>query len=165
MFKLRNVLITIASIAVLGIGINAFAHGGMGWGGGLGHHRGGMHYQGGYGNGPVDQLNPEDYKQFEQKREAFFNETQDIRTGLFEKERELQNELAKDEPDMARASELQKEISDLQSQFDQKRIEHMVEMRKLNPNAGRGYKSGGPMMGSGGPRMGSGYNRGGGYCW
>ena len=165
MFTLKNVLITIASIAVLGIGINAFAHGGMGWGGGWGQHRGGMHYQGGYGNGPVDQLNPEDYKQFEQKREAFFNETQDIRTGLFEKERELQNELVKDEPDMARASQLQKEISDLQSQFDQKRIEHMVEMRKLNPNAGRGYKSGGPMMGSRGPGMGSGYNRGGGYCW
>ena len=165
MFTLRNVMITIASIAVLGIGINAFAHGGMGWGGGGGHHRGGMQYQGGYGNGNVDQMNPESYKQFEQKREAFFSETQDIRTSLFEKERELQNELAKDEPDMAQASQLQKEISDLQSQFDQKRIEHMVEMRKLNPNAGRGYKSGGPMMCSRGPRMGSGYNGGGGYCW
>lgn len=165
MFTLRKILITIALIAVLGIGINAFAHGGMGWGGGWGHHRGGMHYQGGSGNGPVDQLNPEETKQFEQKREAFFSETQDIRTSLFEKERELQNELAKDEPDMARASELQKEISDLQSQFDQKRIEHMVEMRKLNPNAGRGYKSGGPMMGSRGSMMGSGYNGGGGYCW
>ena len=165
MFTLRKILITIALIAVLGIGINAFAHGGMGWGGGWGHHRGGMHYQGGSGNGPVDQLNPEETKQFEQKREAFFSETQDIRTSLFEKERELQNELAKDEPDMARASQLQKEISDLQSQFDQKRIEHMVEMRKLNPNAGRGYKSGGPMMGSRGSMMGSGYNGGGGYCW
>ena len=89
----------------------------------------------------------------------------------FEKERDLQNELAKDEPDVARASQLQKEISDLQSQFDQKRIEHMVEMRKLNPNAGQGYRSGGPMMGSGGSMMGSrgsmmgsGFN-GGGYCW
>lgn len=165
MFTLRKILITIALIAVLGIGINAFAHGGMGWGGGWGHHRGGMHYQGGSGNGPVDQLNPEETKQFEQKREAFFSETQDIRTSLFEKERELQNELAKDEPDMAQASQLQKETSDLQSQFDQKRIEHMVEMRKLNPNAGRGYKSGGPMMGSRGSMMGSGYNGGGGYCW
>ena len=84
-------------------------------------------------------MSPETYKQFEQNREAFFNETRDIRTSLFEKERELQNELAKDEPDVAQASRLQKEISDLQSQFDQKRIEHMVEMRKLNPNAGRGY--------------------------
>jgi zinc resistance-associated protein len=157
MFTPRNVIITIALIAVLGIGINAFAHGGMGWGGGWGHHRGGMNYQGGYDNGSDDQMSPEAYKQFEQKREAFFNETQDIRTSLFEKERDLQNELAKEEPDVAQASQLQQEISDLQSQFDQKRIEHMVEMRKLNPNAGRGFKSGG------GPRMGYG-NRGGGYC-
>ena len=159
MFTLRNVIITIASIAVLGIGINAFAHGG--WG----HHRGNMHYQGAYGNGPVGQMNTEEYKQFEQKREAFFSETQDIRTSLFEKERDLQNELAKDEPDVAQASRLQKEISGLQSQFDQKRIEHMVEMRKLTPNAGRGFKSDGSGKRSGGPMMGYGNNRGGGYCW
>jgi zinc resistance-associated protein len=165
MFKLRNVIIIIASIAVLAIGINAFAHGGMGWGGGWGHHRGGMQYQGGYGNGNADQMSPETTKQFEQKREAFFSETQDIRTSLFEKERDLQNELAKSEPDVSKASRLQKEISDLQSQFDQKRIEHMVDMRKLNPNAGQGYRSGGPMMGSRGSMMGSGFNGGGGYCW
>jgi hypothetical protein len=48
----------------------------------------------------------------------------------------------------------------------------MVEMRKLNPNAGQGYRSGSSMMGSGGPMMGSrgsmmgsGFNGGGGYCW
>jgi Spy/CpxP family protein refolding chaperone len=156
MFKPRNVIIAIASITILGIGINAFAYGGMGCGGGWGYHRGGMHYQGGYGNGPVGQMSPESYKQFEQKREAFLNETRDIRSSLFEKERALQNELAKDEPDVAQASSLQKEISDLQSQFDQKRIEHMVEMRKLNPNAGRGFGTGGPRMGYG--------KRGGGYC-
>ncbi len=165
MFRLRNVIITIVSIAVLGIGISAFAHGGMGWGGGWGHHRGGMYCQGDEDNGNMSRMSPETYKQFEQNREAFFNETRDIRTSLFEKERELQNELVKDEPDVAQASRLQKEISDLQSQFDQKRIEHMVEMRKLNPNAGRGYNSGGRMMGSGGPMMGYGYNGGGGNCW
>lgn len=156
MLTLRNVVITIASVALLGLGVNAFAHGGgMGWGGG-GHH-GGMHYQGGYGAGYGDQLSKEEYKQFEQKREAFFKETQDIRAGLFEKERELQGELAKTEPDAAKASQLQKEISDLQSKFDQKRINHMVEMRKLNPKAGRGSMPGGSMMGNGPYR--------GGYCW
>ena len=165
MFTLRNVIITIASIAVLGIGINAFAHGGMGRGGGWGHHRGDMQYQGSYDNGYMNRMTPEEFKQFEQKRNAFFNETEEIRTGLIEKERELQNELAKDEPDVAQASRLQKEISDLQSQFDQKRIENMVEMRKLNPNAGRGFMSGGPRMGSRGTMMGYGNNRGGGYCW
>ncbi|MFC1877398.1 periplasmic heavy metal sensor [Thermodesulfobacteriota bacterium] len=165
MFTLRNVIITIASISVLGIAINTFAHDGRGWGGGWGQHRGNMHYQGGYGKGNMNQMSPEEYKLFEQKREAFRSETLDIRTSLFEKERELQNELAKDEPDVAQASRLQKEISGLQSQFDQKRIENMVEMRKLNPNAGRGFKADGPKKRPGGPMMGSGYNRGGGYCW
>ena len=164
MFTLKNVIVVSACIAVIGIGINAFAHGGMGRGGGWGQHRGGMNYQGGYGKGYDDQMNSQEYKQFEQKREAFFNDTRDIRANLFEKERDLQNELSKTEPDAAKASGLQKEISDLQSQFDQKRIEHMVEMRKLNPNAGRNFMSGDRMMGSGGPMMGSG-SYGGGNCW
>ena len=158
MFTPKNVIITIVSIAVLGIGINTFAHaGGMGRGGDWGRHGGGINCQGGYGKGSVDQMSPEAYKQFEQKREAFMSETLDLRTSLFEKERELRNEMAKDEPDVAEASRIQKEISELQSQFDQKRIAHMVEMRKLNPEAGRGFMAGGPRMGYG--------QRGGGDCW
>jgi Spy/CpxP family protein refolding chaperone len=158
MYSLKTVIITIASIALIGIGINAFAHGGMGWGGGWGHHGQGWHHQGGYGPVYEGQLNNEQYKQFDQKREAFFKETQELRDKLFEKERELQNELAKDEPDASKASRLQKEISELQAQLDQKRIDHMIEMRKLNPNIGRGYMMrGGPMMGYG--------SYGSGYCW
>ena len=111
MLTLKNVIITIASVAIIGIGINAFAYMGGGWG----HHGPGMHYQDRYGNGYDNQLSKEDYKKFEQKREAFFKETQDIRTNLFEKERQLQSELAKSEPDAAKASRLQKEISNLQS--------------------------------------------------
>ena len=157
MRTLRNVLIIITSATVIMLGVNAFAHSGMGWGGGWGHHGGGMHYQGGYGDRYGDQLSKEEYKQLEQKREAFFKDTRELRANLVEKERELQNELAKNEPDTAKASQLQKEISDLQSQFDHKRIDHMIEMRKSNPNAGRGFMSGGPKMGYGA--------YGGGYCW
>jgi Spy/CpxP family protein refolding chaperone len=102
-------------------------------------------------------MSKEQHKQFEQKREAFIKETHDLRANLYEKELELQSELAKAEPDAAKASGLQKEISELQAQLDQKRIDHMVEMRKVAPNAGRGYMRGGSMMGYG--------PRGGGYCW
>ena len=158
MFNLKTAIITVASVALVGLGINAFAHGGMmGWGGSWGHHSPGWHHHGGYGPGYNDQFSEEEYKQFDQKREAFFKETQELRSNLFEKERELQNELAKDEPDASKASQLQKEISELQAQFDQKRIDHMIEMRKLNPNIGRGTMYGGPMMGYGA--------YGGDYCW
>jgi Spy/CpxP family protein refolding chaperone len=171
MRTLRNIILTIAVFAVAGIGVSAFARGGMGWGGGWDHYGRGMHYQDGYGyDGHMgmhyrdgcdydneNQLSRDEYRQLEQQREAFFKETQDIRSKLIEKEQELQNELAKDNPDAAKASNIQKEISELQSQFDQKRIDHMVEMRKLAPNLGRGFMGGGTMMGYG--------PSGGGHCW
>ncbi|CAB5139362.1 hypothetical protein D3OALGA1CA_3768 [Olavius algarvensis associated proteobacterium Delta 3] len=162
MRTLRNTILAIAALALIGLGVNAFAHGG--WGGGGGHYGPGMHHYGAYDRGYDDRMSAEDYKAFEQKREAFLKETQDLRASLFDKERELQNELAKDEPDVTKASRLQKEVSKLESKLDQKRINHMVEMRKLNPNAGRGNYRGGAMMG-GGPMMGYGSYGGGPSCW
>lgn len=157
MFNLKAVIITVAFIALVGLTINAFAHSGMSWSGGWGHHGQGWHHQSGYGPDYNDQLTNKEYKQFDQKRGAFLKETQKLRSNLFEKERELQKEFSKDEPDASNASRLQKEISELQAQFDQKRIDHMIEMRKLNPNISRGYMQGGPMMGYG--------SYGSGYCW
>lgn len=150
---LRNILIGTASISLIILSINAFAHSGMGWG----HHGSGWHHQGGYYPDNTGRMSQENYEQFEQKRDAFFSETQGIRDNLYEKGRELENELAKAEPDAAKAAQLQKEISKLQSQFDQKRIAHMIEMRKLNPKAGRGYMHGNRMMGGKSYRGGS--------CW
>ena len=166
MRTLRSIILTIAVIAAAGIGINAFAHGGMGRGGGMmggyhgggwGHHGPGWHHGYGNGNDGGARWSDEDYRKFEQQREAFFKETQDIRSKLYDKEEELQAELSKDNPDAAKASQLQKDISELQSEFDQKRIDHMIEMRKQNPNMGRGFKGGGPGKGYGSFR--------GGYCW
>ena len=157
MRNVKTIFIAVVSVVVIGFAINAFAHDGMGRGNGWGHHGQGSHHRGYFNRGCVDQMSSEQVQQFEQKREAFFKDTQELRANRYEKERELQNELAKDEPDATNASGLQKEISELQAQFDQKRIEHMVEMRKLAPNAGRGLMHGGPMMGYG--------PRGGGYCW
>ena len=157
MRNIKTIIIAVACVAVVAFAVNAFAHGGMGRGGGWGHHGQGWQYRGDSGPGYDNQMTDEQYQQFAEKREAFFKETQDLRSNLYEKERELQNELSKADPDAATASELQREISELQAQLDQKRIDHMVEMRKLAPNAGRGYKRGGPMMGYG--------PRGGGYCW
>ena len=47
-----------------------------------------------------------------------------------------------DDPDVKKAQELQKEISNLEATIDQKRIDHMIKMKKINPHAGRGYGSG-----------------------
>ena len=65
------------------------------------------------------------------------------------KELELRSELYKENPDVPKAKVLQKEISKLESELDQKRIDHMIKIRKLNPNAARGCMMGGYHMGYG----------------
>jgi len=46
----------------------------------------------------------------------------------------LRNELAKENPDTRMASDLQKEVSRLQSELDQKGLEFEIQARKTSPN-------------------------------
>ena len=177
-----KVVIVLAVIAGLAIAGTALA----GWGRGYGQRYGSDWCPGpGYGWGArgsapgySEDLSDEESAKLEEERETFWKDTSELRDQLYQKELELQSELAKQNPDGARASALQKEISELQAQMDQKWIDHRVKMRKAAPNygyQGRGYGPRGPMMGQGygprGPMMGQGYGpRGpmmgrGGYCW
>lgn len=90
------------------------------------------------GGWPALQMSKAQYEQFEHISQSFATDTQALRDDLYSKECELQNELAKDAPDAARASGLQREISDLQSQFEQKRIDYIVEMKSLAPSGAGG---------------------------
>ena len=94
-------------------------------------------------------LNDEDIKALEAERSAFLKATDSIRQNLYSKELELRSELYKENPDVSKAGALQKEISELESELDQKRINHMIKIRKLSPNAGRGFMMGGYHMGYG----------------
>lgn len=155
-FNVTKILMTLGVIALIGIAVNAFAGWGRGWHHGPGWHRGGWGMGGpGYGYN----LNDDEIKALEQERRAFFNETEALRQDLYAKDLELRSELAKESVDAKKAAQLQKEISRLESEIDQKRIDHMIKMRKLTPNAGRvqGYMGGGA--------MGYGPRNGGGYCW
>jgi hypothetical protein len=98
----------------------------------------------------------DEIQEMNSQRNTFFKATEDLRQDLYAKQLELRSELAKENPDPKRASNIQNDISKLQAQLDQKRIDHMVEMRKINPNTGRGF------MGRGGMGYGAGQ---GGYCW
>jgi len=122
-----------AVVMLMGFGLNAYA--GMGKG---------------TGNPGMDaasaNLTDDQIKRMETERNAFQTATQGNRQQLNEKRLALQAELAKQTPDAATCAALQKEISDLQSQFDQKRLTHILEMKKIDPNftEGRGM---GPGMG------------------
>jgi zinc resistance-associated protein len=156
---MNKILVVLTVITVMGFGVYAFADGGMGYG----RHHGGRDYdspgwQGGdygcpgYGYMTGD-LSEEDIQKLDEQREAFFKSTQDLRQNIYQKQLALESEFAKKNPDAKIAANLQKEISDLRAQLDQKRIENMIEMKKINPGLGTGFM--GPGM------MGRGY--GGGY--
>ena len=156
---MRKAIMIVSVVALVGFGATAFA----GWGGGGWHHRG----SGGQGYGPgymMGDLSDAEIKAIEKERQAFFDDTESLRRDLYAKELEIRSELAKENPDATKAAQFQKEISGLESQLGQKRVDHMLKMRKVNPDAGRGY-----MMGRGGMGYGQGYGRGmgSGYgpCW
>jgi peptidoglycan hydrolase CwlO-like protein len=99
-------------------------------------------------------LTADQMKQMDTERNAFQTATQDIRQQMNEKRQALQTELNKPQPDASTCTSLQKQISELQAQFDQKRITHIIQMKKIDPNftEGRGFGMGmgmGPGKGPG----------------
>jgi Spy/CpxP family protein refolding chaperone len=160
----RKALIITAIVFFTGAAL-AFAHGGHGRGRHMMGHgygsgmmgygtKGGMmgydhHMRGFYGN-----LSEEDAAKLDEAREKFFEETRSLKEQIDEKRFTLHQELNKKDPDTEKLTELQKALSKLESEFDEKALQHRLEIRKLFPDKpmGRGYKGG----------MGRGY---GGYCW
>jgi zinc resistance-associated protein len=160
----NKVIALLAVVAIIGFGSYAFAYWGDGYG--YGHH-GWMHYgpgMMGYGYGAPSgpgygypgNLSDEQITALQKEQNDFYRATEKIRQDIYTKQLALQNELAGQNPDTQKASELQKEISELQGKLDQQRIDYAIKMRKISPDAGPGF--------TGGYYMGNGYPSGG-YCW
>jgi Spy/CpxP family protein refolding chaperone len=155
--NVNKILMILAVVVLVGFGAKAFADWGMGYGDrGWGHHGQGGHHRGwggsGYGS-MMGNLNEKELKALEDERQAFFEETETLRRDIYAKDLELRSELAKENVDVKKAARLQSEISKLEAQLDQKHLEHQIKMRKINPDAGRGYMGGRGGMGYG-PRYG-----------
>ncbi len=164
----KELIVTgIAVMAMVIFSAYAFADGD--WGRGK-HHMGDGYQMGGSGYGDSDRgrqgrghrawgnLSEEDAAKVENERKAFFEGTKDLRQSIYQKRLEMRAEMAKQDPDAARLTDLQKEISNLQADFDQKRLKHRLEMKNLLPD----YQAGAGMG------RGRGYGRGagsGGGCW
>jgi Spy/CpxP family protein refolding chaperone len=153
-------LIIITAFALVGFGSFAFAH----WSGGYGQHgwmHGGygmhQHYYGDRGYGYRGNLSEDQIKALDNEQDAFLKQTETIRQDLYTRQLSLENELAKTNPDTAKAEALQKGISRLEAQLDQMRIDHVIKMKKIDPDAGGGFTAMGPRMGYGGHYPGS--------CW
>jgi Spy/CpxP family protein refolding chaperone len=130
------------------LAVGASADMGRGYG-----YRGQMHHgpgwqQGGFGAsgwGAFNKLSEEDIKKLEEERKAFFEATKDLRREVYQKRLELASEMARQNPDAARAAAIQKEISDTKTQLAQKRLDHIFQIRKINPDLGMGFFGGGHM--------------------
>lgn len=140
-------LVILAIIGMVGLAATAFADwemgpGNRGWRMGPGHNRGMMgDPEAGYGPGWCGQgyaanLSEADLKKIDDARQAFFDATKSLKQNIYQKELELRSEFAKENPDAGKLSSLQKELSELEGQLDQKRISHLLEMKKINPDAG-----------------------------
>jgi Spy/CpxP family protein refolding chaperone len=139
--------VVLSVIAILAFGAYAFADWGMGYSHPGRDHHGRGHYQGmhnrgwanpGYGNMMGD-LSEEQIRKLDKERNAFYEATKGLRQEIYGKELELRTELSRTNPDAKKAASLQKEISKLEAQISQKKIDHMIAVKKINPNAGRGF--------------------------
>lgn len=122
---------------------------------GFGGDTGGAARGSGYGNSLTD----DQRKKIDDARQAFFKDTQDLRQQIYEKQMALRAELAKKEPDVAVATGIQKELSRYKGTLDEKRLQHLIEIKKIAPYARQGFLGGGKR--GGGPRGGG----SGGPCW
>ena len=84
-------------------------------------------YKGSESHETVNKLNAE--------QEAFIKSTEDLRHTIYEKELYLKAELAKKDSDIAIALSLQNNISEARGKFEQKMIEHLFRMKKINLDA------------------------------
>jgi Spy/CpxP family protein refolding chaperone len=153
--------IIIAAIVLIAGSTLAFAH--EGWGGGdqgcgyqmrdgmkgpgQGHHMMGPGQGRGYHHGYAN-LSDEQRDKIDAAREKFFEETRSLRRNIDDQAYALHKEMNKDNPDSDKVAQLQQQLSKLQADFDQKQVQHRLEMRKLWPekfkNRGWGYGCGYP---------------------
>jgi Spy/CpxP family protein refolding chaperone len=147
-------LLVLLLMVFLAIPAPGFADRGMGYGPyqRWGHHPMHAWHHGaeqGCGFGYWGDLSEEDIQKLEKERTDFFEDTKNLRAKIYQKRLELRSELAKENPDAKKAAELQTEISKMKAEFDQKRLNHFLNIRKINPDMGRGFGGGYGMKGHG----------------
>lgn len=129
--------IGLAAILTVAIAAVAFAYDGddSPMGGYGGHMMGYDGYCGPYMHGRRGwgDLSDKDATKLNASRDKFYNDTRELRSKLDEKRDELRDAINQNNPDRAKVFELQKQVSSLQGEFDQKALAHRLEMRKLLP--------------------------------
>lgn len=168
----KKTIIGLVAVLTLPLAALAYAHGGYGGGYMMGPGYGGHMMGPGYGRHMMDygpgcgpymgygpqmrgydnwgNLSDENAAKLDKARDEFFESTRDLRRQIDKKQTAIEEELRKDNPDTGKVVDLQKALSGLQAEFDQKALAYRMEVRKLLPQE----SARGP------------YGEGrGGYCW
>ncbi len=99
-------------------------------------------------------LTEEQAAEVQRLRDEFFQAADPLRRNIYEKRLAIADELAKQNPDRTRITRLQKEVSKLNGELDQLRLDFRLKVKKIVPDAvGPGYGHG------------FGHGMGPGYCW
>jgi len=146
---MKNRILTLMVMVAL-MGFTTFADAGMGKKGGQADCPG----KGGGGCAAIKTLSAEDQAKVTAERDAFIKDTQALRDQIQQKHLELKAEIAKTDTDVQKASDMVKGITDIVAQLGQKRLQHQLNLKKINP-ALADCAMGGP--GGMGPGMGPGH--------
>jgi len=85
--------------------------------------------------GYAENLSDATIKQLNAEQEAFIKSTEKLRQTIYEKELYLKAELVKKEPDITTAQGFQSSISEARGKYEQKMIEHLIRMKRINLEA------------------------------
>ena len=83
----------------------------------------------------MSNLSDEERKKLDEERAAYHEATKDLKREIQRKRLELRAELVGKTTDVKKARALQKELSDLKSDLDLKRLEHWLKIKEILPDA------------------------------
>jgi hypothetical protein len=83
----------------------------------------------------LENLSKEDAEKVKAERDRFLKATQDLRQEIMSKQLLIQSELVKPVTDVQKAITLQKELSALEADMDQKHLLHLLDIKKISPDA------------------------------
>jgi len=87
-------------------------------------------------------LSDEQIVKISREREKFIKSTSDIRNSIYQKRKEIDDTISKENPDASRLNSLQKELSELMGKFDKKHIEFVLAMKEIAPGYGSSPRNG-----------------------
>ena len=88
--------------------------------------------------GPLNDLSKDQSDALSKLRQGFIDETYELRSAKFAKQQEMRMLMETSEPDRAKLGKLSQEITGLQKQVRDKRIDFLLAAKKIAPELGMG---------------------------